>query len=86
MTESSSSITTLAHIDIGMDTTFTVYLIQPLRGPVLVVVRWPERVTEVEPHGFVDVADSVVGALAIARAQLAVIQAGKLESEPPDFD
>ncbi len=51
MTESSSSITTLAHIDIGQDTTFTVYLIQPLRGPVLVVLRWPERVTEVEPHG-----------------------------------
>ena len=29
MTEGSSSITTLAHIDIGQDMTFTVYLIQP---------------------------------------------------------
>jgi hypothetical protein len=78
MTESSSSITTLAHIEIGQDTTFTVYLIQPLRGSDLVVVRWPEHATEVEPRGFVNVADSVVGALAVARAQLAVIQAGEL--------
>jgi hypothetical protein len=29
MTESSSSITTLAHIGIGQDKSFTVYLIQP---------------------------------------------------------
>ena len=78
MTESSSSISTLAHIDIGQDTAFTVYLIQPLRGAVLVVIRWPEHATEVEPHRFADVADSVVGALAVARAQLAVIQAGEV--------
>ena len=54
------------------------YLIQPLRGPTLVVVRWPEHATEIEHRGFADVADSVVGALAVARAQLAVIQAGEL--------
>jgi hypothetical protein len=41
------------------------------------VVRWPDHATEVEPHGFADVADSVVGALGIARAQLAVFQAGE---------
>jgi hypothetical protein len=41
-------------------------------------MRWPEHATEVEPHRFADVADSVVGALAVARAQLAVIQAGDL--------
>jgi hypothetical protein len=78
MTESSSSITTLAHVDIGQGTTFTVYLIQPLRGPILVVLRWPEHATEVEPRAFADVADSVAGALAIARAQITVIQAGEL--------
>ena len=77
MTDPSSSITTLAHILIGEEP-FTVYLIQPLRGPHLVVVRWPEHPTEVEPRSFAAVADSVVGALAIARAQLAVIQAGEL--------
>ena len=56
MTESSSSISTPAHIDIGQDTTFPVYLIQPLRGTVLVVAHWPEHAPEVEPHGFADVA------------------------------
>ena len=76
MPESSSGISTLAHIDIGQDTTFTMYLIQPLRSLVLVVVLWPEHATEVEPHGFADVADSVVGALAVAPAQLAMTQAG----------
>jgi hypothetical protein len=78
MSESSSSITTLAHIDIGQGTTFTVYLIQRLRGAVLVVMRWPEHATEVESHRLADAADSVVGALAVARAQLAVNQAVEL--------
>jgi hypothetical protein len=52
----------------GQDSTLTVYLIQPLQAAVLVVMRWPEHATEVEPHGFADVADSVVGELAVARA------------------
>ena len=78
MPESNDSIATLASIDV-VGQTFGVFLIRPVtESPDLIVFRWPERATEIEPRQFSVVADSVVGCLAIARAQLMIIRADEL--------